>query len=486
MTLWPLEILDVACTGAPADLPLARLRFDKPVKGAIRIRLTTTKGRLSELALDQLTFHLAGADDIASHLYEAIFAHALGVVGCEPQRPVKWMEFLYPSSIRPEGFDSDQALLPYDRRAFQGYRLLHEYFALPSRYRFFTLTGLKNCLRKAEGTSLDLTILLDCPLHDLENRVDKQQLALFCTPVVNLFSRRSDSVEIGQNQREARIVVDKNKLLDFEIYSVSAAFGQESDGGTEQEFRSFFAATGTDEPAGAGYYVVRREPCVMPESLRHGGMRTNYVGSDVFASLVDRHQEPFPHTLKSLSFETLCTNRDLPLSIPRTGPTDFKMKSSVPIESIKILHGPTEPRIALAQGEMTWRIISHLDVNALTLTDLSEHEGPQALRALLSIYGTLAGPGQNKQIEAIRHCRIKQVAHILPDSALGYGYGAHVDLTIDEILFGGTSPYLFGAVLERFFARHVSQNSFTETALHSIQRRDIACWKPRMGMRPIA
>ena len=486
VTLWPLEILQVSCTGAPADLPLANLRFDNPVKGAIRICLTTIKGKLSELALDQLTFHLAGADDIASHLYEAIFAHALGVVGCETQRPVKWMEFLYPDCIHAEGFDSDQALIPFDKRAFQGYRLLHEYFTLPARYRFFTLTGLKKCIDKAEGTTLDLTILLDCPAHDLESRVDKRQLALFCTPVVNLFSKRSNAVEINAHQRETRIVADKNKALDFEVYSVSAAFGQETEGGNEQEFRSFYATRGTDEAADASYYALRREPSIVPEALRRSGMRTNYVGSDVYASLVDRNQAPFQHALKSLSFETLCTNRDLPLSIPRTGPSDFKMKASVPVESIKIVHGPTEPKPALAQGIMAWRIISHLDVNALTLTDLNEDEGPQALRELLSIYGTLAGPGQNKQIEAIRHCRIKQVAHILPDSALGYGYGARVDLTIDETLFGGTSPYLFGAVLEQFFARHVSQHSFTETALRSTVRGEIACWKPRMGKRPIA
>ena len=33
-------------------------------------------------------------------------------------------------------------LLPYGRRSFRGYRLLHEYFALPNRYMFIELAGL--------------------------------------------------------------------------------------------------------------------------------------------------------------------------------------------------------------------------------------------------------------------------------------------------------------------------------------------------------
>jgi type VI secretion system protein ImpG len=45
---------------------------------------------------------------------------------------------------------------------------------------------------------------------------------------------------------------------------------------------------------------------------------------------------------------------------------------------------------------------------------------------------------------------------------------------------------LLGSVLEVFFTRHVSINTFTETALHSVQRGGIAAWSPRIGQRPVA
>jgi len=150
---------------------LASLPLEDTVKGAIRIRLKTTNGmKLAQLNIEQLTFHLAGSDDTASKLYELSFGHALGIVGCESKRPAKWVEFLSPDALKPEGFDADQSMLPYQVRAFQGYRLLHEYFAFPSRYHFFTLHGLKKILARSEGETLDLTILLDCPVGELENR----------------------------------------------------------------------------------------------------------------------------------------------------------------------------------------------------------------------------------------------------------------------------------------------------------------------------
>jgi type VI secretion system protein ImpG len=61
-----------------------------------------------------------------------------------------------------------------------------------------------------------------------------------------------------------------------------------------------------------------------------------------------------------------------------------------------------------------------------------------------------------------------------------------VALTVDESSFGGISPYLLGCVLEEFFARHVSINTFTETALDSLQRGRIATWPSRIGRRPVA
>jgi type VI secretion system protein ImpG len=42
---------------------------------------------------------------------------------------------------------------------------------------------------------------------------------------------------------------------------------------------------------------------------------------------------------------------------------------------------------------------------------------------------------------------------------------------------------LLGAVIERFFAKYVSINSFTETAVGTIDRGEVIRWPLRAGQR---
>jgi len=67
-----------------------------------------------------------------------------------------------------------------------------------------------------------------------------------------------------------------------------------------------------------------------------------------------------------------------------------------------------------------------------------------------------------------------------------FGRGVAVSLMLDETSFAGASTYLFGAVLEQFFARHVSLNSFSELAVATLQRGQVKRWPPRVGSRPTA
>jgi type VI secretion system protein ImpG len=64
-----------------------------------------------------------------------------------------------------------------------------------------------------------------------------------------------------------------------------------------------------------------------------------------------------------------------------------------------------------------------------------------------------------------------------------FGRGIEVAVTCDETAFQGTGVFLLGAVLARFFAKHVTMNSFTETVLKSSQRGEIMRWPAEAGRR---
>jgi len=272
------------------------------------------------------------------------------------------------------------------------------------------------------------------------------------------------------------------------VHSVQRVAGHVAAGVTEERvFKPFYQTLGDDEGEYGAYYSVRREPRVASDSVRRNGPRTGYIGSEVYLSIVDQHESPFAEKLAQLSVETLCTNRDLPLLMPVGGDTDFHLTASAPVDGIRIVRGPSRPAPAIAERDVTWRLISHLSLNYLALTDLGEEQGAAALRELLSLYAALSENDVRSHVDGVARVTLAPVTRRLPQSGpLVFGRGVEIALTVDETAFAGSSPFVFARVLERFFARHVAINTYTQTVLSTLQRGRIAAFAPRIGCRPIA
>ena len=66
------------------------------------------------------------------------------------------------------------------------------------------------------------------------------------------------------------------------------------------------------------------------------------------------------------------------------------------------------------------------------------------------------------------------------DAWRGFCRGLSITLEVDDDHFVGASPWLLGAVLNRFLALHAAANSFTELTVSSRQRGRIT-WPPQSG-----
>jgi type VI secretion system protein ImpG len=212
------------------------------------------------------------------------------------------------------------------------------------------------------------------------------------------------------------------------------------------------------------------------------------VGAEAFVAIVDVDEAPYATDLRQLAVETLCTNRDLPLQMPiGLKDADFSLESGAPVAAARVLAGPTAPREAWAAGDPTWRLISHLSLNYLSLVDGERGGGAAGLRELLSLYADLADPASRKQVDGILSAGTRPLVRRLPGRGpITFGRGLEITIDCDESAFEGTGVYLLGAVLERFFARYVSVNSFTETVVRSSTRGEVMRWPVRLGQRHLA
>jgi type VI secretion system protein ImpG len=487
VTLLPLSITLTELGGVPADLPLARSGLGQSgAASALRIRLTCEgPTKLAHLDFDRLAFFLSGPDMQALQLLELLMAHQVDTLALIPGSGNSAL-ILGSDALRHEGFESDQALLPGDLRNFDGYRLLQEYFAFPSRFLFFSIQGLRPLLANCgEAKSFDIIVLLDKADAPLERVVDKSHLALHCTPVINLFSKVAERQKLRDNLHEYHLVVDNIRPLDYEIYAVNKIYASRDGQRDDQEFRPFWRSMNQDNGNYGAYFSLRREQRALSEHAQRYGTRTGYTGSEVFASLVDEQHAPWQEELRYITAEVLCTSRDLPLLLQQEL-GQFVVPDSLPVKHPRLRKGPTPPRPALAEGLSTWQLVSQLQMNYLSLMDGEDGQGAAALRQLLGLYTRLAESSVARQIDGVRECVLQPVHRRVPEPGpIVFARGVGISLTVDEQAFSGFSPWLFGSVLERVFARLVAMNSFTEFTLNSLQRGEIGYWPPRMGKRAL-
>ncbi|MDB5815040.1 MAG: vasA [Rhodocyclales bacterium] len=486
--LWPLELTQARYFSFAADLPLSKLPLRGRVKGGLRFTLRTTGGlTFNQLSLDRLPLHLGGAQDIAYKLCELIGASTLGalVVPAGTATPA-WQHFIPPEKVQLTGFDDEQALLPIKSRGFGGYRLLQEYFSFPERFMFFEVSDLAPALAHAV-TEVEVVILFGQGDAMLESVVDAGNLLLHCTPAINLFHKRADRIHVNDSSHEFHVVPDRTSPLDYEIYELTEVSGHAAGARDEQRFLPFYADYHSDLGHDNAYYTTRREPRLYSEKQKRTGPRTGYIGSEVFLSLVDPREAPYRTDLRQLSIQSLCTNRDLPILMPLGGgKTDFTLDIAAPVESIRSVRGPSRPYSMLAEGSVAWRLISHLSLNYLSLLDTNREEGASALREMLALYATTGDSGLKRQVDGMKSVSVAPVVARLPfPGPICFGRGLQVTLEVDELAFEGGGAFLFGCVMEHFFARHASINSFTQTELRSLTRGQIMRWGPRCGQRPI-
>ena len=487
LTLWPIQIEEANYLPLGEALRYAGSQVGG-VKAGVRLKLqTAVEYNFQQLNIQNLPVYLHGSGAVPQQLYELIVGHGVAVViqGVN-QSSGGYRKVLDKKAIQTLGFDEQQALLPNTAPTFKGYRLLQEYFALPQRYLFIDICQLQPVLSQCDDTAIEIVILLNTDKAEFEDLIDAKHFALNCSPAINLFSKRTDRIHLKNQTTEHHLVIDRTKPKDFEIYSLEEVEGYGVGSKTEQTFRPFYS---TQQEIGVqgdfAYYTVKRQPTLEPATTGLGKLKTDYIGSEVFLSLVDASETPYDADLKQIGSRALCTNRGLPKTIVvGEGKTDFNWDISAPVDSVRCLVSPTDPKPSHAEGDYAWRLINHLSLNYLSLINNDTTQGATALRDLLRLYGDYAEPAIGKQIEGLLTVASKAITVRVPmPGPMCFGRGLEITILFDESAFVGASCFLFGAVMERFLCKYVSINSFTQLVVKTREQGEIMRWPVRTGSR---
>lgn len=485
MTLYPLEVTacDYLATRAAVGPYAAAAGVN--AQAGLRFRLGGIGGAsITQVSAESLPVYLDGAEHVPGELYRQCIGDAVAVIARDPDATAmdNWVRLPLP---RQHGFSEDCALLPAERRAFRGYRLLSEYFACPERFLFVELTELARAFAGCQ-TRCEIVVLFSRAAPNLAGSLTPANLKLFCTPAINLFEKQLDRVQIRDTDHEKQVMPDRTRPLDYEVWRILEVKAHDLG---EQEARPVapLHAFGTllYDWRSALFFVTRMVPRRLSTREQKRRRRTDYVGTDTWISVTSPGDPAGMRNLQELSVRALVTNRELP-ELLRFGAqsSDFELDMGAPVKSIRVVRAPTRPRPPMGLGAAAWRVIGHLTPNYTSLAPEDDAD-PSLLRDHLALYGRTEDPAVRRQIDGVLSVQSERVTRRIPGARrLAFGRGRRIRLQLDDAAFENARIFLFSAVVERFLAEFASINSFTECVFETKDMGVFVQWPTRVGERP--
>lgn len=490
VTLWPVEL-----TSAKLMPPPFPPGFRPPPRtvAALRLQLECQgELKLPQLSLDKLRFYLNGDNQLTATLYEVLFNHTIQVMF----RPLdKENAQTAPLVLTPEeclfpvGFRRDEGMLPYPPQSFTGYRLLTEFFSFPYKFLFLDLGGWQQLRQAGFQKKVEVVLFLSRSQPSIEQGVDAQTFRLGSTPVVNLFDQIAEPIPMTHTRFEYQVVPDVAHSQGMEVYAIDSVTSTDPVSASTTEYQPFYSFRhGNSRETQQTFWYTSRKP-----SLRQNNQGGQDRGTDLYLNLVDLGFNPRLPAEAVLVVRTTCTNRELPSQLQRAGDAlYFELEAAAPLSRIRCLRAPTSPlRPPLRRGAY-WRLLSHLNLNHLSISD--PMEGREALQEILRLYD-FSDPESGQQLAAVTRQVIDGILSVSSrrvvgrtgsETSSGFCRGIEITVEFDEQKYVGTGVFLFASVLEYFLGLYASINSFSQLVARTKQGEGyFKKWPPRAGERQL-
>ncbi len=470
---WPTKLRPWVLREARLETPPA-----EPARLVLQFQVAA-KATLADLELDAVRLHLFGDPRTSFTLYLLLAAHAGQVAVTNGGSGAARRETRLPDgSIRPAGLDLDARVLPYPPHVFPGYCYLQEYFTLKDRFLFVDLHGLDGAvqaLKLEKENALTVVITFNRRLESFP-LVSPENLRLHCVPIANLFQHNAEPIRLSHDRVRYLVQPARAGIADrrhAEVYSVDRVLGlvrsQDLESHEFQPFYSFAHVAG-DDPRTATYYQTQMVPSMIGSGTRWG--------TDTFISFVVGGRPDAVPTEETVSIDLTCTNRDLPAEL-RAGDICEPTDGSPAGTRFRNLLKPT-PTVSPPLGKgLHWRLISHMSLNYVSLTDV------ERFKELLRIYDFQAAQdaqqaaAHQRTLEGIIALRSQYRERMVRGAPIR---GVQADLELNEDHFAGEGDaYLFAAIVDRFLAAYVTLNAFSQLNVRLVRSGQSYSFPPRAG-----
>ncbi|WP_058834876.1 type VI secretion system baseplate subunit TssF [Luteimonas abyssi] len=457
--LLPLTLVSARYLGV-AQAPMAVML--PPHSGAqisLTFELASDQVSFADLRGEVLRLFADGEPSLRAALRDALALQAVAAY-VEADNIGRWRR-LEGNPLQPAGLDEADALIEFPERSHPAYRLLTEFFAFPDKFGFFDLPLAAVSDGAQRRFTLHLVLRAAGPDHAAGRVLEalgREHLLAGCTPVVNLFRQRGEPIRITHRADRYSVLPDARRAFAYDVHAIESVvrIRQTPQGEQIQAFRPFYSLHHGEDPERAGHYWVAR---------RDEDLERTSPGFETELSFVDLDFNPVVPKTDVVSVELTCSNRELPSQLTYgVAGGDLTIEGGSAARSIALLRKPSAPlRFRRGRGAQ-WRLISHLSLNHLSLTEA----GLPALKEMLRLYDLASNDVSRRQIDGIVGIEhVPTTAWLAGQHFASVVRGVEIRLTLDENNFVGSGIAGFAQVMDRFFGLYVHANSFTRLVLLS-------------------
>jgi type VI secretion system protein ImpG len=382
-------------------------------------------------------------------------------------------QFIQPYHLHISGLNYNDeeneqtAIIPYARQAFDGYRILQEYFSFPERFFFLNLDGLDQFNASSEGYPFEVKMIFNRQIPK-EFHYNENNILINCVPIVNLFDRPTEPVQVTRRMPEYYIIPDADRRKSREIYAIQRVVGVERDKKTTHEYTPItsYDVLDINQPE---YKYKRFYSVVFRQIL--GDMGESYIR--LFGPSLE--QEEFPEEI--LSIDSIMSNGFLPSKYVQVGHVNQPVNFPEGLTATN-LTAPSSVLPCPIRKNYLWALISHLTVS---LTSLAE---TQSLKSVLGLYNWSIeenNPNRKKIHEGIVKVNPPVPKSIFKNRALLRGLEINIDVDHHQFEHGDGDIHLFGLILNKFLSQYVTINTFAELSFKDVETKKKYIWMPNLG-----
>jgi len=297
--------------------------------------------------------------------------------------------------------------------------------------------------------------------------VNADDFALASVPVVNLFPNETEPVLVDHTKEKIRLRPASKSGTGYQIYSVDKVIGF-SQGSVKpvEYFPMDFFSSGSEDKS---FFRTIRSISPITNSyevylfLAYSNKRTGY----------DR---------ETLSIEITCTNGAEPEYLMPGDICEHTSNSPEVLDFVNITP-PTSYVEPPLEGDTLWRMLSHISLNLLSLTDADN------FKKILQVYifpdsrDKVKVAANLKRIQGISDLKIEHEDRLIKGMVVR---GQKITMSVNSDNFASMGDVVvFGSIMDEFFSRYSTINTYTRFGIVETVSGETFSWRSRIGNRKL-